>query len=288
MQMRTMFENRLNITGGRSSVAIYENTNFSYLVHWHNEIEIAWVAKGSMDMGVNKEVRTLYEGDLCFCKSGDIHFYDSRANESTVIVIVLRKENIEGFYQWIDENPGIQRFMTKERLKECGLENIYDLFLEIKTEYNSDLIGSGQLLKAYVTELTVNLMRKWPVNTVARKTIELHDTKSAIIQDLLRYVDENISQELSMKELALKYNLDLFYLSKLFNGIVGMPFKSYLNLIRTINAEEKLSNTTTSMTEIAFECGFNTVRNFNRVFKSIKKITPSEFRETQIKSLQKL
>jgi AraC-like DNA-binding protein len=284
--MKTMYENRFNVDERHGTVAIYENTNFSYLVHWHNEIEIAWVAKGAMDLGINQEVQTLHEGDVCFCKSGDIHFYDSRNQESTVIVIILRNENLEFFYQWIEENPGLKRFMTKEQLKEAGLESIYQLLSNIQTEYRSELMGASQLIRAYVTELAVMVMRHWPSNLVKRKSSEHHDAKTEIIQDLLRYIDENISQALSMQELSRKYNLDLFYLSKLFNGVVGMPFKSYVNLVRIIHAEEKLESTQYPMIDIALDCGFNTLRNFNRVFKQIKKITPSNYREN-FKRLEK-
>jgi len=276
--MRTIYENRLNLFGGRDLVSIHENKNFSYLVHWHNEIEIAWVVSGTMDMGLNKEVHRMTAGDLCICKSGDIHFYDSRNFESKVILIILRKDGMEGLYQWIEENPGIQRYMTQAQIVQVGLEKIYDFFVRMQEESIEERIGSQQLIKAYATEMSVAIMRHWPVNAVSKKIKEQHDTKSAIIQQVLSYVDENISQELSMKALATRYNVDLFYLSKLFNRIVGMPFKTYLNILRTIIAEEKLITTNSPMIDIALECGFNTVRNFNRVFKSIKKVTPSECR----------
>ena len=56
-----------------------------------------------------------------------------------------------------------------------------------------------------------------------------------------------------------------------------MTFSMYLNHIRVNKAIDLIQNTDLSMTEIAMNCGFETIRNFNRVFKEIMGCTPSEY-----------
>ena len=66
-------------------------------------------------------------------------------------------------------------------------------------------------------------------------------------------------------------------ISKVFKQLTGTGFIRYLNTIRITLASELLIRSDTPMTQIAFSCGFQNVRNFNRVFKEIAGCTPSEY-----------
>ena len=58
----------------------------------------------------------------------------------------------------------------------------------------------------------------------------------------------------------------------------GKTFINYVNDVRLIYATKQLINTDMSVSEISYNCGFNNISNFNRIFKKIKKITPSNYR----------
>ena len=65
------------------------------------------------------------------------------------------------------------------------------------------------------------------------------------------------------------------YFSKLFHNIFGMTFSQYLNTVRVASAIEKIKQGDMSITEISADCGFNTIRNFNRVFKDLTGYSPN-------------
>jgi AraC-like DNA-binding protein len=69
-----------------------------------------------------------------------------------------------------------------------------------------------------------------------------------------------------------------FHFCRLFQSLVGTSFKDYLNAIRADAAEELILSGGQSITTVAMECGFNTIRTFNRVFKAVKGYTPSSLR----------
>ena len=65
------------------------------------------------------------------------------------------------------------------------------------------------------------------------------------------------------------------YFSKFFKKIAGMTFSQYLNRVKVEEAVRLLrENKGLPVTEIAFRCGFNTIRNFNRIFKEVTGCTP--------------
>ena len=65
------------------------------------------------------------------------------------------------------------------------------------------------------------------------------------------------------------------YFAKVFHRTFGMTFTQYLNTVRIAAAIDKLKQGNMSITEISLSCGFNTIRNFNRVFKSLTGYSPS-------------
>jgi len=69
-------------------------------------------------------------------------------------------------------------------------------------------------------------------------------------------------------------------LSRFFRARTGKTFVDTLNDLRLGNATRMLIDTTHSITEIAYKCGFNNMSNFNRIFKKKKDCTPKEFRQS--------
>jgi len=98
------------------------------------------------------------------------------------------------------------------------------------------------------------------------------------MQEILQYVELDYMKPLTLVETEPHFNYSTFYFCRLFQNITGTNFNHYLNSIRTDKAEELIKTTTSSITNIALECGFNNIRTFNRVFKAIKCYTPYTLR----------
>jgi transcriptional regulator GlxA family with amidase domain len=69
-------------------------------------------------------------------------------------------------------------------------------------------------------------------------------------------------------------------LSRFFKSRTGKTFIDTLNEVRLGHATRLLIDTTNSINEVAYQCGFNNMSNFNRIFKKKKDSTPKEFRQT--------
>ena len=98
------------------------------------------------------------------------------------------------------------------------------------------------------------------------------------MQNILIYIDDNYMNDISLKEISQHFNVDIYNLSKRINSITGTNFKTYINSMKVLKAEEMILNTRKPLIEIALECGFNSIRTFNRVYKKIKGYSPSSLR----------
>lgn len=95
---------------------------------------------------------------------------------------------------------------------------------------------------------------------------------------LLRYVQENYNNPISLKQISQEIGYNYTYLSNVFNKIFGCGFSRFVNRFRSQNAAELLSTTNQSMVQISNACGFESLRSFNKQFKNDYGMSPTEYR----------
>ena len=188
---------------------------------------------------------------------------------------------------------------------------------EIKTECHAKhliLIFSPQLVRAYSKkfEVYVPLTNKFVLDEYYIKKIsDLDSTKSTVElkgllysicgefdksveyaeiksdgQNLLfkifKFVEKNYKGKCSLYELANETTYNYVYLSKLFSKNTGINYTEYVCRYRVNESCYLLMNTNNTMLDIAYECGFECLRSFNRSFKSVMGVSPSEYRKQRI------
>ena len=100
-----------------------------------------------------------------------------------------------------------------------------------------------------------------------------------LVSLIKEHIDENYSEDLSLKEIANTYQKNEKYLGRLFKEQMGISFSSYYNSVRLKKAEGLLQNSSLKVLDIALECGFNNVSYFNRLFYKKHSILPKEYRK---------
>ncbi|MNP92730.1 Bifunctional transcriptional activator/DNA repair enzyme AdaA [compost metagenome] len=108
----------------------------------------------------------------------------------------------------------------------------------------------------------------------------IHDrAKNDRLSDVFEYVKINFKQDISLIEIAKIANLTPTSFCRMFKSKTQKHFVEYLNEIRVSNACKFLIETDMGMSEIAYECGYKTASNFNKLFKKLTGTTPKEYRK---------
>lgn len=100
------------------------------------------------------------------------------------------------------------------------------------------------------------------------------------IEKTFEYMNANYSKQITLSEVAKIANMMEISFSRFIKKRTGNTFIDSLNEIRLGHASRMLIDTTQSISEVAYKCGFNNISNFNRTFKKKKGCTPKEFRES--------
>ena len=248
--------------------------NISFIAHWQKEIELVYVREGSAHFHVADHSFTAHAGDLVICESGQIHYSDSYNLKNHLDFLIFDTNLISSRFH----NPQFKTpLVTAKELEAFGLTDslsrIFSLIpeeLDKKQPYYKDIITAA--IREFWFLLKRNLPRTEKLRDDSRRVRMLED-----FQELLDYIDEHYSEDLTLEHAANMLHFSPSHFSKTFKKLMGMNYVTYVNMVRIEHAVQLLTDSKHRMTDIALECGFSNIRSFNRVFKEITGYTPSTF-----------
>ena len=108
--------------------------------------------------------------------------------------------------------------------------------------------------------------------------IETH-SESRRVQNIQQYINENYKQDIRLPVLAQMAGMSAVSFSRFFKARTGTSLSDYIIDVRLGHASKMLVETSAPVADICFDCGFNNLSNFNRIFKKKKECSPQEFRK---------
>jgi len=250
--------------------------DLNFIPHMHNHPEIIYMLEGSMKVVVDDCERILHEGDAVFCFPNSIHSF-ATPSFSMVYILIVDIDLIADFSKTLLKHIPIEPFIPKERVHPEVLQSLRTMHAHYSRFYNmEDDANYGKLaIKGYLYVCVARLLA----------AIELAPAKiisdTTVSRDVIYYIMKNFSEhKLSLHSMAEDLKLNPSYLSRVFSKQIGIPYSHYVNSYRIKYAQKLLQRGDRSIHDIADESGFDDIRTFNRVFKNVAGMTPSEFKHT--------
>ena len=110
------------------------------------------------------------------------------------------------------------------------------------------------------------------------QTLKGTELPAEVINKVHKYIEENMSGDISLTAIADHVSLNPSYLSRLYKQMTGIGLSKYLNDYRNVIAKDLLLNSSLKVNEIAFKLGYNSGLAFIRFFKKQNEMTPQDFR----------
>lgn len=237
--------------------------------HFHSEVEIYYLCKGKILYLIDSKTITLEEGDLIIIPPNILHK-----------TIATKDDMRERIRIYID-HTFIQKYVGKD-LFDMSSPTFYHIEHKNHIIQTLELVSkefhgfqNDLLINCLLCEFFLFLSRKDPI------TISLidQDKLSVSLSNILHYIKENYKSRITLSSVAEKFFMNPSYLSRAFKENTGINFVEYLNNYRVVKAIEMMMKTNKSITEIASENGFNSSNNFCKIFKSIMKTSPLQYKK---------
>lgn len=233
--------------------------------HLHDAIEVVYVTKGSIALGVGKELYHVHEGDLGIVFPNIIHHYQVFSEEENEAIYLFLEPSLfisflEELKLYCPEDPVIPK-----RNLQSDIISAVEMLTKMEDGNSIMAQAYAQMILAYVFT-NVRLVEKDFVR------------EDNLVYDAVSYVATNFRESISLEKMALDLGISKYVLSRLFAKTFHCNFNKYVNGVRLNYATSALENTNECITTLCLEAGFESQRTFNRVFKERYKMTPREYR----------
>lgn len=250
----------LLITEKSNALTITEVQNRAYRLHFHSNIELCLVLEGEIEVWINDHHRILKQGELSVAWNYDAHAYCTPVHSrslSTIIPPVLYQE----FLPLLSNRHTCDPFVTDPVL-----------FEQIHTWVRSTAACKDELVrKGYVYIILGTLLN----HLRFERDASLADPR--LPSEMLLYFNEHFREDLTLASAAHALGYHPNYLSHMFKSTLRIGFHQYLTILRLREAVLLMKNEDKSITECAFESGFQSLRTFYRAFQAEFGCTPKEF-----------
>ncbi len=278
-------ETRLFRAPDQSCILHHEKSSF-HSWHHHPEYELVLITKGKGIRMIGDHIDRFENNDLLLLGPYlphewrcDDNFYQSTGEFlGEGIVIQFLHDSFGNKFFALPENKELNLFLSKSR-QGC---QVYG------TSRNEIISIMKQMLSMDETERLYALFSIFKCLSSSKEFRQLSSpsflgsfkvNENEPIQKAVQYILQNFQDNIKINDLLDISNMSntTFFMS--FKKMYGMTFKRYLSSIRIGYACRLLGENTMSISQIAYECGFGNLSNFNRQFKVIKRCSPREYKK---------
>lgn len=259
-------------------------SEFDFPLHYHEEFELNFIqnAKNARRV-IGDHIEDIDELELVLvgsnlqhawfthhCKSKEIREITIQFHKDLFDEKLLRRNQLSFIRTMLEKSlRGI--LFSKEttqqlapRIMELNQKQGFDSVLELMSILHDLSISRNMRI---LSDATFNNTEQYTYN-------------SRRIEKTLEYMNHHFDKPITLNEVARLANMSDAAFSRFFKQRTGNTFIDSLTEIRLGHASRMLIDTTQSIAEVAYHCGFNNISNFNRIFKKKKSCTPKDFRES--------
>ena len=227
------------------------------LPHFHNSIEMVFGLGGSINIQINGRDYELTEGRILFIDRFEPHRYEYNLGSDFYVVVIS-----SSFFNSIN---GLAKISFPTMIEKSENFGKLRAFLESSYEVRDK---ESMLYKVGFVNMLVSVMKTLYPDAVKESGGRMNES----FPEILRYINENCTENISVISVAKKFGYSPNYLSSIFNSNTGMNFRNYLNKARIAmyNNIRKLKPEL-PVSSAAELCGFTNLSTFYSALKKSKK-----------------
>ena len=280
--MRSEVHREITQLSPEDSFLVFERVkdDFDFPVHFHPEYELNFIYRGK---GVRRIVgdhsEEISDIELVLVGPNLVHgweLHNCKCKEIYEITVHIQQDLLDDKMLSRRIFKGIRDMFNRSK---HGILFSEETTLEIMPRLMTlPKLNGVQYFLEFVSILS-KLASSENQTLLSTQASELHDFQnSESIKRVYEFIQENFHRKIPLNEISELVNMSPVSFNRFIKSRTGKTFINYVNDTRISYATRWLIETEKSISEISYDCGFNNIANFNRVFKKAKNCTPSEFR----------
>ena len=239
---------------------------FPFPPHLHAHVEIMHALSGPFHVLIDGRNYQLSTGDTAIAFPNHVHGYGSNDAEKGIMLVFPPEISVDFGRILMTRQPAEPILRAKHSHPDIG-----NMMHALRAEALND--GDETAQRAYIQVILARLM---PALSLQKANPQ---NEHSLMLDAMAYLSEHFDQPVTLESLAKALGASQYHLSHLFSERLGMNFRSYINALRIDRARLLLTQFAAPVTQICYECGFENQRTFNRAFRSVCGMTPTQYRD---------
>ena len=235
--------------------------NASSFPHVHSHLEFVFLLGGEMSLSVDGETVVLTAGQVAIIMPYQIHSY-ATPKESEVFFIACPPEYISDYGRLFHEGSFSPFYLSFSPIAE-------KMIYEICALATQDYLKNKSLIYFSLAEFAARCTVK------PQKGLGLDLYRRAIV-----YISSHYTEEITLHDVAHHLHVTPAHLSRVLNSRNQTGFSDLVNSLRIFEAKRMLEQTSLPVSTIAYEVGYGSIRNFNRIFLKYFGCKPSDIRRS--------
>lgn len=230
--------------------------NLNFREHTHRSYEIVFVKAGILKVNIENTAYVIKPNAAIMISPYQMHSFET-LRENKIFSCIFSPDLLQDFYDYT------KHFDFKNPVFSFDIKDLPIL----KEQYKNRFEQKAVLYKYCSAVMNCGLKEK-----TEQKNFDL-------LSQISLYIQDNIKNDLSLKKMCVDLGYSYNYISGIFRKNFGINFSAYANQIRLEGAAEMLKFTDKTSAEIANDCGFSTIRNFNISFRKQFGMSPKEYKK---------
>lgn len=258
-------------------------SDFDFPLHCHEELELNFImnAKGAKRV-IGDHIAEIDDLELVLVGSNLPHVWQThkcKSKEIKEITIQFHKDLFDERFLRRNQMSFIRGLMERSAK---GILFSKETIQQITPRLNvlSQKQGFDSVLELFSILHDLSISRNMHTLSDAGFSNAELSYNSRRIDSAFEYMNQNFQKNITLTEVSRLVNMTDVSFSRFFKTRTGITFMDSLLELRLGHASRLLIDTTQSVAEVAYNCGFNNISNFNRLFKKKKGCTPKGFRES--------
>ena len=274
-------------------IQLSDNNELNAITHCHNSIQLSYIVSGSATYTMRNTSYPVKKGEVILSNQGVPHCFSSESEDFvtydlhfTPDFIETSDDNNNEFFSLLSYYlfPSVfDEFDTAEQLSpvvKTKSREFLSLFKKIHSEYTNREIGFEPITRALVTELIIQLFRE-----IKKQQPDFVQTHQLLVEKAIKHMNDNYKSRINLDDIVSDMFVSKNYFRQIFKKTTGFSVSSYIQNLRINEARRLLEkNSEIPVSKIASKCGYNDMKFFYQAFKKTVGMTPTEYRQANLKN----
>jgi AraC-like DNA-binding protein len=266
---------------------------YPYL-HRHKEAQLTWIQKGEGTLIAGNNMHSFKAGEIYLLGADLPHlfksnpeYFDAKSNKNIKAISIFFNPNgkLASLFE-LPEMKSFKNFIQQSKqgfkLPDNYFEPMSDLILQVERSSGPEKVINFFLLLNFLNNIKDHLSFLSSYEDI----LNFNQNEGLRINNIYNYIIQHYNKAITLEDVSQAAYMTPQAFCRYFKKHTGHTYISFLNEVRINEACKRLTtNKFESISAVAYNCGFNTITNFNRVFKCIKGTSPKGYLDSYLNNI---